>query len=181
MPFQFVILSLAAAASSAVPVPHHFGRQFVSPMGEPFFARDGADALQTWFGQADKNHDGILSLDEMQADAERFFGLLDTNHDGEIDPDEINHYELDIAPGNRTGLLYLREPVVAADTNFNRGVSLEEFRQAASLRFKALDTARQGQLTLVGLEAMGRAAAPREKQKDAPVDMDPHAMDPQQH
>jgi len=94
---------------------------------------------------------------------------------------EINHYEVDVAPGNRTGLLYLREPVVAADTNFNRGVSLEEFRQAALLRFQALDFAHQGRLTLAGLEAMPRAAAPREKQEDAPTDVDPHAMDPQQH
>jgi len=180
MPFNILILSLAAAAPLSLG-SHHFGHQFVSPMGEPFFATGGVDALQVWFNQADADHDGVLSADEMQADAERFFRALDTNHDGEIYPDEINHYEVDVAPGNRTGLLYLREPVVAADTNFNRGVSLEEFRQAALLRFQALDFAHQGRLTLAGLEAMPRAAAPREKQEDAPTDVDPHAMDPQQH
>ena len=120
---------------------------------------------------------GNLTLDEMQADAERFFALLDTNHDGEIDPDEITHYENVIAPeissesalrddlhmeampararraarrsrrpspkrratgggagfcrggddqhqgAGRYGLLDLPEPVVSADTDFNRGVS----------------------------------------------------------
>ena len=51
------------------------------------------DTLADWFGQADRNHDGILTADEMVADAERFFATLDTNHDGEIDPDELANYE----------------------------------------------------------------------------------------
>ena len=60
-------------------------------MGEPFrpASRDG-NGLAEWFAQADRNHDGQLTLDEMQADADRFFALLDVNHDGEIDPDEID-------------------------------------------------------------------------------------------
>ena len=179
MPIHVLILLFAAGAPALF--GHPFSRQFVSPMGEPFFATSGTDALHVWFNQADANHDGVISSEEMQADAERFFRVLDTNNDGEIDPDEINHYEVDIAPGNRTGLLYLREPVVSADTNFNRGVSLEEFRQAAVVRFQALDIAHQGGLTLVGLESMHRAAPPREKAPDEQVDVDPHAMEPKQH
>jgi hypothetical protein len=46
------------------------------------------------------------------------------------------------------------EPVAAADTDFNRGVTLEEFRQAAIARFQMLDTGHRGSLTLAQLQAM---------------------------
>jgi hypothetical protein len=68
-------------------------------MGEPFRPRGrDDDTLADWFHQADRDHDGRLTLDEMQQDAARFFALLDVNHDGEIDPDEITHYENAVAP-----------------------------------------------------------------------------------
>ena len=155
MPFP-VLLLVAAAASPAPPAPgsHRFARLFVSPMGEPFRADPGGNALQNWFNQADTNHDGVLTVEEMQADAERFFAVLDTNHDGEIDPDETTHYEVEIAPRVPAGLLNISEPVVSADTNFNRGVSVEEFRVAAALRFRALDLNHQGGLTLASLQAI---------------------------
>jgi hypothetical protein len=57
----------------------------------------------------------------------------------------------------RYSLLNIPEPVAAADTDFNRGVSLEEFRQAALARFALLDTAHQGRLTLAQLEAIPHA------------------------
>src|SRR3954447_17368221 len=99
-----LLLSLAAAvqvpAAAVPPVPaiRHRG-VFISPMGEPF--RPGGhddDTLADWFRQADRNHDGWVTLEEMQQDAERFFAVLDLNRDGEIDPDEITHYENVIAP-----------------------------------------------------------------------------------
>ena len=201
MPVPSLLIMLAAVSGQgpATPPPptRHWGRIFVSPMGEPFHA-DRGDALALWFAQADGNHDGYLTVDEMQADAERFFGLLDVNHDGEIDPDEITRYEdmvamatsrarLEAASGDavqtgapggdtggfrgghrggenfqrpgqvhqgaaRFGLLDLPEPVISADENFNRGVSLSEFRSAASHRFAALDLDHQGKLSLAGLE-----------------------------
>lgn len=78
----------------------------MSPMGEPFFGRTpGEDGLVVWFQQADRNHDGSLSPDEMAADAQRFFETLDLNHDGEIDPDEIAHYENVVASRLRRGPL----------------------------------------------------------------------------
>ena len=68
-------------------------------MGEPFRARSASDdTLADWFRQADRNHDGVLTADEMQADADRFFAMLDTDHNGEIEPDELAHYEYEIAP-----------------------------------------------------------------------------------
>jgi Ca2+-binding EF-hand superfamily protein len=186
-------------------------------MGEPFFGRtEGEDGLVAWFQQADRNHDGFLTSDEMTADAQRFFDILDSNHDGEIDPDEIAHYENVIAPevrsgfirspepqsaapqqqggwsgghggrgggghrghrgggegsfgGNsgggddearagRYGLLEIPEPVASADSDFNRGVSAQEFRSAAIQRFQQLDISHSGRLTLSELQGIRQAA-----------------------
>ena len=198
-------------------------------MGEPFRpnGRDD-DGLADWFRQADKNHDGQLTLEEMQADADRFFALLDVNHDGEIDPDEITRYESVIAPeissgphfemtaygsdapesesgrrgghgghhrsggesesagffrggedqhqgAGRYGLLDLPEPVVSADTDFNRGVSRAEFQAAAGQRFLALDVDHKGYLTLAVLETIRPAppAAPKAPEQPKIPDEDP--------
>ena len=229
------LLLLAAAAAAQTPAPtappipsRHWGRMFISPMGEPFHADRGGDALAAWFAQADRNHDGYLTLNEMQGDSERFFAVLDTNHDGEIDPDEMTHYEQVIAPeissgphldmaamtgggwqgvreggsghggggrggygghhrggsdggsrppresddghqgASRFGLLDLPEPVAAADADFNRGVSLAEFREAAGQRFLALDLDHRGRLSLAALEAIRPAPAPQPNREVTP-------------
>jgi Ca2+-binding EF-hand superfamily protein len=65
----------------------------------------------------------------------------------------------------RFGLLDLPEPVAAADADFNRGVSRDEFRKAAQLRFQALDVDRQGRLTLAVLETL-RPAPPARPNKN---------------
>src|SRR2546430_11040603 len=108
------LLLLAASTAAQAPTPQaplaapafarRGGRPFISPMGEPFrpASRDES-GLADWFRQADRNHDGQLTLEEMQADAGRFFGLLDVNHDGEIDPDEIERYETVVAPEISSG------------------------------------------------------------------------------
>lgn len=202
------------------PVGRAAGRAFMSPMGEPFFGRTAdEDGLTVWFEQADRNHDGVLTPDEMTADAQRFFETLDTNHDGEIDPDEIAHYENVIAPEVRTGfipspepgtaeaedqggrgtgrgggggggahhggrghrgsggegfdggfggddearagrygLLEIPEPVSSADTDFNRGVSAQEFQNAALQRFQMLDLNHKGRLTLSDLKSIRQEA-----------------------
>ncbi|WP_155263533.1 EF-hand domain-containing protein [Sphingomonas segetis] len=54
----------------------------------------------------------------------------------------------------RYGLLNIPEPVAAADADFNRGISLEEFRQAALARFQLLDSTHRGSLTLTQLQAL---------------------------
>lgn len=228
-----LLLSLAQAASPAAASPaaapyarsaftnRRGGRLFISPMGEPFRpkARDD-DTLADWFNQANRSHDGKLTLEDMQKDADRFFALLDLNHDGEIDPDEITHYETVVAPevqtgehyslaslesdktnesqgggrgghggghhrrsassddengskgffhsstpdphqgASRYGLLDLPEPVISADSDFDRGVSLTEFRAAAQQRFLALDLDHKGYLTLQNLEAIRPAPPP---------------------
>ena len=226
-PLLFVVQ--AAAAPSQPVAELHRRPLFISPMGEPFRDRAG-DALADWFAKADGNHDGQVTLDEMQADSERFFALLDVNHDGEIDPDEITRYENAVAPevsngphldmammgdseasgavggrgggrhhgggghhwqgsaggggasldghqgASRFGLLDLPEPVVSADSNFNRGVSLAEFRSAAGQRFMALDLDHHGYLTLPGLETIRPAPPAAPKAPKRPDDPDESAL-----
>jgi Ca2+-binding EF-hand superfamily protein len=213
-----LLLVAAAQATAAVPPAaapsHRWTRLFISPMGEPFRSKGrDDDTLSDWFAQADKNHDGRLTLDEMQADAERFFATLDVTHDGEIDPDDITRYETVVAPevtsgssfglfeagdtnnhkfirgatdqhqgAGRFGLLDLPEPVVAADSNFNRGVSVTEFRQAAAQRFLALDLDHHGYLTLDGLEVIRPAppTAPKAPKRPDTPDLSalPDSADP---
>jgi Ca2+-binding EF-hand superfamily protein len=185
-----LILAVAAAASQApgppaganapLTVSRFERRLFMSPMGEPFFERgQGQDGLTIWFSQADSNHDGVLTADELAQDAQRFFLTLDTNHDGEIDPDEITHYETVVAPsglaGNeaaagRFGLLQIPEPVASADTNFNRGVSAGEFRAASASRFQLLDAGHTGRLTLPELESIRHAAASESRRRPPTFD-----------
>jgi Ca2+-binding EF-hand superfamily protein len=190
MVFPLILIAGVAAVQAQVaplpPAPQRLGRAFMSPMGEPFYGRTpGEDGLTVWFAQADRNHDGFLTVDEMRDDAQRFFEQLDTNHDGEIDPDEITHYEVVVAPQFRVrsyfsaqnmpggeqqvryddesgaghfSLMQIPEPVASADSNFNRGVSSDEFARAAAARFKLLDVNRSGRLTLPELEDIRHAA-----------------------
>ena len=172
---------MQAPASTRLTFPQGPGRAFLSPMGEPFFGRTaGEDGLIVWFQQADVNHDGALTSDEMSADADRFFKVLDRNHDGEIDPDEITHYEETIqAKSYRYSLLNIPEPVMSADSDFNRGVSIEEFRRAASKRFQLLDVNHSGRLSLASLQTVREAAAEQAKhpygEKPPEVQLDPQA------
>ena len=214
MPFPALLLPLLAAAAPApITVTGHAWAPFISPMGEPFRARTVTDdTLARWFAGADRNHDGVLTADELVADADRFFATLDADHSGEIDPDELAHYEYEVAPdvqvmsktrrapgdpapklsgkdsdddhppsrerrrqrdaqeasslglggalqgAARYGLLNMPEPVAAADADFNRGISAEEFREAAIARFRLLDVSGHGRITLAQLQA-GRTAA----------------------
>jgi hypothetical protein len=212
-----LLAAAAAPASAPITVTGHAWAPFISPMGEPFRARSATDdTLARWFAQADRNHDGNLSADEMVADAERFFATLDADHNGEIEPEELANYEYEIAPdiqvmsktrpapgaarpkpesgksrrrqedqmeeaalalrgglqgAARYGLLNMPEPVAAADADFDRGISLAEFRQAAIARFALLDSAHSGGLTLAALEALRPIVAAdgrRKRPKNAP-------------
>ena len=196
----FAVIPILASVAQAeeppkpITVTAYRWAPFVSPMGEPFRSRTpDDDPFARWFHQADGNRDGILTSDEMRADAERFFAALDGNRDGRIDSEERMKYESEIAPevhvnsqwkrtrqqtaadrgdrrqwdnnidgyqldglqgAARYGLLNLPEPVAGADANFDRFVSLDEFRRAASYRFQLLDNDRLGKLTLQNLEVL---------------------------
>jgi Ca2+-binding EF-hand superfamily protein len=207
LPFALIPFLVAAAQAEEPPKPitvtGYRWAPFLSPMGEPFRSRTpDDDPFARWFHQADGDHDGMLTADEMRADAERFFAALDVDRDGRIDseermayeskiapevqvnsdwkrtreeaaaearsgddsdrdhrrqrwPNEIDGYQLDGLQGAaRYGLLNLPEPVAGADANFDRFVSLDEFRRAASYRFQLLDRDRSGRLTLKNLEVL---------------------------
>jgi len=218
------LMSAAVAEDTPIIVRAYPWAPFISPMGEPFRPPSSGEApIARWFVRADQNHDGILTADEMQADAGRFFTRLDGNRDGQIDPQEITAYEYEIAPdvqvnsqwkrprgeiaakpesdrdrpawdssrkredrydGYRTdglqgaaryGLLNIPQPVASADADFNRLITLTEFRQAASYRFKLLDNHGQGRITLPELEARlptrpkGKQAKPRKDAVDTRI------------
>ena len=207
LPFALIPFLVVAAQAEEPPKPitvtGYRWAPFLSPMGEPFRSRTpDDDPFARWFHQADGDQDGMLTADEMRADAERFFAALDVNRDGRIDSEERMTYESKIAPevqvnsdwkrtrqesaaearssddsdrGNRRrrwsneidgyqldglqgaaryGLLNLPEPVAGADANFDRFVSLDEFRSAASYRFQLLDRDRSGRLTSKNLEVL---------------------------
>lgn len=102
MPLSVVIAAAFALAgqpeNEKVTVIGRPWAPFISPMGEPFRARTADEQpIVRWFQQADRDGDGVLTADEMRADAARYFAILDADHDGEIDPDELRVYEQDIA------------------------------------------------------------------------------------
>ena len=196
-----LLMSAAVAEEPPIIVKAYPWAPFISPMGEPFRPRPSGEApIARWFGQADRNRDGMIAPEEMLADADRFFARLDSNGDGQIDPDEIKAYEWEIASevqvnsewkrprgmaaqeagrdendvddrerrkrdrhdgyridglqgAARYGLLNIPQPVAGADADFNRLITLDEFRQAALYRFQLLDGDHLGRLTLQKLEA----------------------------
>ncbi len=219
-----VLMVVVAAEEPPIIVKAYPWAPFISPMGEPFRPPTSGEApIARWFGQADRNQDGMLTADEMQVDADRFFKRLDSDHDGQIDPDELKIYEWEIAPeiqvnsdwrrrrgeaapesrpsrdqsygdgsrkphdaydgyqinglqgAARYGILNVPQPVASADADFNRAITLAEFRQAASIRFKLLDGNGQGRITLPELEARlplrpkGKRPKPRKDEVDTRV------------
>ena len=180
VPMVLALAALAGQPASDASDAAGLGRAFVSPMGEPFYSEAGTnDGLAAWFAKADADRDHAITADEMAADADRFFERLDRNKDGEIDPDEMTIYEQTIqARSGRYSLLNIQQPVMSADTNFNRGVSVEEFRSAAVKRFRTLDVTGTGRLTLASLDGIREAAAAARRRvmnKGQEVRLDPKA------
>lgn len=138
-----------------------------------------ADA-DRFFATLDSNHDGEIDPDEL------------VQYEWEIAPDiqlmsrtrpapgaprtKPDHEPHELPLGGlqgaaRYGLLNMPEPVAAADANFDRGISLAEFRQAARERFALLDSAGAGRLSLAQLQALRPAVATdrhRDSGKDVP-------------
>lgn len=90
--------------------------------------------------------------------------------------DQHDGYRIDGLQGAaRYALLNIPQPVASADADFNRLITRQEFRQAASNRFKLLDSQGQGRITLPELEARlpmrpkGRPAKPRKDSVDTRI------------
>ncbi len=182
MKFALIAALLAASPVLAQP-PRESGppedrsprpELFISPMGEPF--RQGGPAA--WFAGADTDGDGALSATEFETDGQRFFRTLDGDGDGRLSGIELQTYETEVAPeitglmdggglprrGGRSGRqgaarfshLNIPEPVSGADLDVDRAVSLAEWRRTMTIRFRDLDLAKAGQLTLTSLPALIR-------------------------
>ena len=100
-----ITLALALLASSAPLVavaqddPDSLTQEFISPMGEPFRAKDGEDyPVAAWFKQADQGNKGYLTKQDFEADAMRFFKILDSENNGYISDHEIDAYENVMVP-----------------------------------------------------------------------------------
>jgi len=94
-----ILIAAAAAEEPPITVRGYPWAPFISPMGEPFRSQATEEApIGRWFGQADRNRDGMLTAEEMELDAGRFFARLDDNQDGQIDREELINYESVIAP-----------------------------------------------------------------------------------
>lgn len=120
MPLPLLLFMLAAAAppdDRPIMVTGHTWAPFISPFGEPFRARKlDQDTMADWFHQADRNRDGLLTLDEMQADAQRFFAHVDSDHNGLIEPEELVHYEWEVAPEIQVGSRWRKSNSSAAQS-----------------------------------------------------------------
>ena len=127
-----------------------------------------------FFARLDGNRDGQIDPDEIKtyeweiapeiqvnSDWRRRRGQSQQRHDDAPNDgprkqrgDEHDGYRIDGLQGAaRYGLLNIPQPVASADADFNRAITLAEFRQAASNRFRLLDTHGQGRLNLLELEA----------------------------
>jgi hypothetical protein len=144
-----------------------------------------------FFAILDGNHDGEIDPDEIshyenviapEVISGSSYGLMeaaDSNegrtrghrHAGFIRGSEDQHQG-----AGRFGLLDLPEPVVSADSNFNRGVSQAEFRAAAAQRFMALDLDHRGYLTLPSLEIIRPAPPAAPNKPERPKDGDESAL-----
>lgn len=205
-----MLLSVAITEDAPITVKAYPWAPFISPMGEPFRSQTAGEApIARWFAKADLNRDGMLTSDEMQADADRFFLKLDGDGDGRIDREEMKTYEWEIAPeiqvnsdwrrprdgsswkqrddahdgyhanglqgAARYGVLNLPQPVAGADADYNRIVTLAEFRQAALYRFRLLAGQEQGSIALAELEERlpirpkGKRAKRKKDEKDSRV------------
>jgi hypothetical protein len=153
-----------------------------------------------FFSRLDGNHDGQIDPDEIKTYEWEIAPEIQVNSDwrrrrGESVPqprpgpdrpfgegeakrphDRYDGYQLNGLQGAaRYGLLNIPQPVASADADFDRAITLAEFRKAASIRFKLLDDQGLGRLTLAELEARlplrpkGRRPKTRKYEPDARI------------
>lgn len=135
---------------------------------------------QRFFRTLDTNRDGEIDPDEItryetevapEASVSDFFGGAFVGggampDDGgplggatdEINPNQVHKPRPSTARrgAGRYGYLDIPEPVIAADRDFNRGVSAREFDEAAQQRFHLLDIDNKGYLTAESLQRLAR-------------------------
>lgn len=138
----------------------------------------GADAAR-FFRALDSDGDGVIDSEEIMFYEQDIAPEVQVNSNWKLSRDEaaakrasgedrkpgrrerrqagntIDGYRIDGLQGAaRYGLLNLPQPVVGADADFNRKITLNEFSRAASYRFQLLDTESTGGLTLPQLKTL---------------------------
>ena len=100
--------------------------------------------------RADTNHDGVITRDEVLADADQRFARMDTNHDGKIDQAERDAMMAQRGGGQgRGGRMGGR-----ADTNGDGVISLDEQRAQATQRFDMVDANHDGKIDQAEQDSM---------------------------
>lgn len=136
-----------------------------------------ADAYR-FFKTLDLNHDGEIDPDELRhyeevvapeinvsdlggrSDLPDSIATSDSGPNdafGDLPPVTIEHHRVRPRATRGAGRLAyfdLPEPVAAADSDMNRGVSIREFDQAAQKRFLLLDTGHDGYLSYAKLQEL---------------------------
>ena len=157
-----------------------FGQADANHDGRLALAEMQQDA-DRFFATLDTNHDGEIDPDEIshyetavapEVISGSSYGMMEGTGPEGFKKRKPRFFqsatETQQQGAGRFGLLDLPEPVVSADSNFNRGVSVAEFRQAAGQRFLALDLDHKGYLTLPTLEVIRPAppAAPNKPNRN---------------
>jgi hypothetical protein len=169
-------------SSGEAPVARWFAGADRNRDGMMTAAEMQADA-DRFFARLDSNHDGQIDPDELRTYEWEIAPEIQVNSDwrqarGQAKPKHDDHdgYHANGLQGAaRYGILNIPQPVASADADFNRAITLVEFRQAASNRFRLLDGNGQGRITLPELEArlplrpQGKRARPRKDEPDARI------------
>ena len=185
-------------STSEPPIARWFGRADRNRDGI-LSADEMRQDADRFFARLDGNKDGQIDPDEIKiyeweiapeiqvnsdwrrrrgqpAIGEQRAGRDSDNDDDSRRHDEHDGYQINGLQGAaRYGLLNIPQPVASADADFNRAITLAEFRQAASHRFNLLDKGGLGRVTLAELEPRlpirpkGRRARPRKGAVDPRV------------
>lgn len=141
-----------------------------------------ADA-ERFFARLDSNGDGQIDPDERRTYELEIAPEIQVNSDwrrqrGEEKQKQDAHdgyHKNGLQGAARYGILNLPQPVASADADFNRAVTIDEFRQAAAYRFKLLDGGNQGRLMLpelterLPIRPKGKRAKPRKNEIDTRI------------
>jgi len=175
-------------SSGEAPIARWFTRADLNQDGKLTADEMQADA-DRFFARLDSNHDGQIDPDERRTYELEIAPEIQVNSDwrrtrseAAVDGtrqrkhDQHDGYQINGLQGAaRYGLLNIPQPVASADADFNRAITLVEFRQAAAYRFKLLDGNGQGRLTLPELEERlpirpkGKRAKPRKNEIDTRI------------